>query len=507
MSTPKSPSPTSEQLIALAAALASMDPAAQGKTQPAPTFVREGTRVVLPPGMSHKELRTWSERVEKDEESMTSVSETFPGFPFDTAVHVREAVDEVFGFSTGATGFFDSSSYVSVRTGPNPGDMTQVPWGDFDVPALGKGGKLHIFSNSRSAIPNLIIAMEFQKKHRALADLLITNVRSRMRADSIYKGKAFRPTFDYLDEERPFHIVNDSPTFIDLSGVDRSRIVYSDQTRAALDISLFTPLTKPNLCRQYNIPLKRSVLLTGPYGVGKTLTARAAALEATRNGWTFIHLENPAHLANAYRLAATYAPAVVFCEDIDSQIPEGERTEALNEILNVVDGVEFKRAEVLLLLTTNHLPKIHSAMLRPGRIDTLVEITPPDAAAAINLVQLYSDGLLDPTVDLTPVGTALAGKIPAVIAETVKMAKLTALSRTDSIMGRVLPSDIVQTATLMENHIRLLEPKPVPDPAVTAVRHEISIATAGALTALHTILGASSRPSSLEEEALAGSLT
>lgn len=460
-----------------------------------PTFVREGTKVIMPDTMSHAELRKWSEQVEKDEETTTAVVETFECFPLDGANACKQAIDEIFGFSTGADGFWKSDALLSVRTGPNPTDIIQVPWGDFAVPALGKGGEIQITSNPRSRIPSLQVALTLQRKNRALASKFIARVRELIRDRSIYQGKAIRPTFKYIDEDRPFHILNDAPSFVDLSGIDRSRIVYSGPTGQALEVSLFTPITKSDLCRAYGIPLKRSVLLTGPYGTGKTLTARAAALECTRHGWAFIHCEDSNHLADAYRLASKLQPAMVFCEDIDSQIPEGARTDKLNEILNVVDGVEHKSDEIFLLMTTNHLDKIHSAMLRPGRIDTLVEITAPDAKAAVDLVRLYADGLLDPAVPLDPVGDTLAGNIPAVIAETVKHAKLTALARTDNITGQVQPRDIVDTARMMRNHVALLAPKPVLNPQVEVVQQAISIAEAGALTALNRILNSPSAAS------------
>jgi SpoVK/Ycf46/Vps4 family AAA+-type ATPase len=78
----------------------------------------------------------------------------------------------------------------------------------------------------------------------------------------------------------------------------------------------------------HKVPLKRGVLLEGPYGTGKTLTAFVTAKKCVENGWTFIMLDRVAALKEALTFARMYAPAVVFAEDIDRSV-EGERTVGL----------------------------------------------------------------------------------------------------------------------------------------------------------------------------------
>ena len=72
----------------------------------------------------------------------------------------------------------------------------------------------------------------------------------------------------------------------------------------------------------------------------------------------------------------------------------------MDEILNVIDGIESKGTEIITVLTTNNLGNITSAMLRPGRLDAIVSVRAPDAKAAQQLVRLYAGTLLAADDDL-----------------------------------------------------------------------------------------------------------
>jgi transitional endoplasmic reticulum ATPase len=127
-----------------------------------------------------------------------------------------------------------------------------------------------------------------------------------------------------------------------------------------------------------------------------------------------------------------------------------------------LDGVLSKKAEVITVLTTNHVEVIHPVMLRPGRLDAIISITPPDAETCERLIRLYGAGLIDPTTDLTEVSETLsAGKqIPATIREVVERSKLAMISAGEtSVTGRALQV----TALGMTAHLELLN-KPKTEP-------------------------------------------
>ncbi len=223
--------------------------------------------------------------------------------------------------------------------------------------------------------------------------------------------------------------------------------------------NLFTPIERTEHCRRLKIPLKRGVLLEGPYGTGKTLTAFVTAKKCADNGWTFIMLDRVSGLKDALTFARMYSPAVVFAEDID-RVVAGERSVSMDDVLNNIDGVESKGTEIITILTSNHAENINRAMLRPGRLDAVLHIVAPDAKAAEKLMRLYARGLILDTEDLTNAGVELNGQIPAVIREVVERSKLYAVSRcvTPNDEFTLKGSDLELAAKGMKEHLKLLNP-------------------------------------------------
>lgn len=141
---------------------------------------------------------------------------------------------------------------------------------------------------------------------------------------------------------------------------------------------------------------------------------------------------------------------------------EGDRDEKMDAILNTIDGVDTKGMELVVVLTTNHVDTIEPAMMRPGRLDAVISVTAPDAAAVTKLIRLYARGQLDPNTDLTRVGEKLEGQIPAVIREVVERSKLAAIHRMNADEDLTLQSaDLEIAANQMLNHVRLMTPKPI----------------------------------------------
>src|SRR5262249_22003547 len=146
-----------------------------------------------------------------------------------------------------------------------------------------------------------------------------------------------------------------------------------------IDTSILVPIMHTKEVEAQKIPLKRTILLEGPYGTGKSLTARMAARVCEENGWTFILLDRVQGLRTALEFANRYSPAVVFAEDID-RISE-ERNDAANDLINTIDGVLSKSSKIMTILTTNFADKLDKAMVRPGRLDAVISLRAPSDAA------------------------------------------------------------------------------------------------------------------------------
>ena len=204
------------------------------------------------------------------------------------------------------------------------------------------------------------------------------------------------------------------------------------------------------------MPPKRGVLFAGPYGTGKTAQAFAAALLAVKFGWTFLYLADVSQLPKAIQFSKMYGRTVIYAEDID-RVTDGERDEDMDEIFNMVDGIDTKESDILLIVTTNHLEKINKAMLRPGRLDVTIHIGPPDAEAVQRLIKGYAGDTLDASVTGEEAGLILDGQIPAVVREAVERAKLYAIDRTGGEDFKLMDSDLVDAATEVIEQVKLTE--------------------------------------------------
>lgn len=400
-------------------------------------------------------LIIWLSHYRDSFETPVSFHEEFDTFPQDGAVSVYKALTDKFGFVEHKT-FWGAAPMMQVQVGP--GQTIQVPWGSFSVPGY-EGMNLHVGTHPTKDGFHFCISGSVKKKDKHIIDDIVERVRQNLKTSSIYKGKAISLKFNDDFDPMTFSPDDVAPEFLDLTKLNEEELVLPDTLMRQVQDNLFTPVEKTDLCRKFNVPLRRGVLMSGTYGIGKTLTAQIQALKATRNGWTFIYLKDVSDLAEGLRVARQYAPAVVFAEDIDGIMDGEERDAEMNDILNTIDGIELKGKDVMVVLTTNYVEDITPAMLRPGRIDALIEMRPPDAKTAEKLLKVYGKELIDQKSDLSSVGKILDGQRPAMIAETVQRSKLSAITRmsADETVLKIEADDLEAAAITMKHHVELID--------------------------------------------------
>lgn len=426
--------------------------------------VREGKQIILPKGMSYAEGRTWLQRKEDDEEKVVAVHAEIPCFPLDGVIAFRRALEEIYGFAayTDTPTFFGPQPPYMVQVTLYDGKIETAPIGRMQPPMYEKG----FVECNANGIMSVIVAGQIKKKFESEVKSVIKKTKEFLAEKSIYRGTSFILNLDWMDNEKTFHPERHAPTFMDVSEVNENGLILNRETLFQLTANIFTLLERTDDCRRNAIPLKHGCLLVGPYGTGKTLTARVTASKAVRNNWTFIYLKTPKRVSEALKLAEMYAPAVVFTEDIDDVV-NGERDDQLNQILNTLDGVDTKDKPIITVLTTNHAENINPAMLRAGRIDTIIEFAAPDADTANRFVMLYGvddDGqklVSDFTKEeWTEVGHALSGFVPAFIAEAVQKAKRVAIHRHGAdIIGKVTAQDLLDATAGLRMHRDMVERK------------------------------------------------
>lgn len=428
-------------------------------------------QIVVPENMKLKEAIKWLQRRDADDDKEIAVQYEIDCFPLDGAVALRDVLDDIYGFVQGVDipgGWFSPDKPpVMIGVPVSATEVRQVPWGRVEIPGIAGFLQTSMVAEPQ---PRFIIAGVVKQRHKLEVQRIAEATTRRVKTHSIYKGKAIRLDLSWKRNGQDFHPTQMAPTFsIPVDKIEEKDLIFPANVQSDVDVGLFTPIVCANKCRQHKIPLHRGVLLAGDYGTGKTLTAYVTARKAVEHGFTFIYLASVLDLAEGHRFAAQYAPAVIFAEDVD-QVVKGERTDEMNEILNSLDGVDTKHGEVITVLTTNYLEKLDQAILRPGRCDTLVQVTRPDADAASRLVQLYGRGLISPKADLAKIGRALDNHLPAEIREAVERAKLAAIYRLvgsgamvdsdeQTIEGHVMDTDILAAVHAMEAQHALLAPK------------------------------------------------
>lgn len=434
-------------------------------------IVYHGEKMILPEGMSIKDAKELLTRREKYLEEEVELRETFDVFPWDGANAIDVVLTQKFGWSaaTSTPGFFGPQPprLISIEIGYSL--TKQVPWGAFSLP--GVEGRLNTsvaMKDGRFAF-QLIAAVK--RKDEATIKKIFQETRAYLKDNSIYKGQAIKMRF--LDDEGdPLQMPE--PKFLDTSTISEDMVIYPQAVQDSIAINLFTPIKRVQDCLDNGISIKRGVLLGGTYGTGKTLAATVASRIAVDNGITYVYIPRADELSHAIGFAKqNQSPAcVVFCEDIDRAL-SGERSVEMDDILNVIDGIDTKSTNVIVVLTTNDLNAINPAMLRPGRLDAVIEVLPPDAKAVGKLLRLYGKEAIDADTDLSAAAEQLAGEIPAVIAEVVKRAKLAQLAMQEpgQKVTKLSEQALFASASSMSQQLKLLKdrtsekPKEVSDVA------------------------------------------
>lgn len=414
--------------------------------------------VLVPKGCKGDKLLAVVEQDMAEDDRNVAINYSIPCFPLDGARALFKAMQKKFGWQgqLSLKGMFDEEippTVVNVEV--SPGVFEQIPWGAMQLSGI--EGYINTGFKFVDGKPLFTMGGKVKQKYKPDVHELYEQVLENLKKDSIYRGKAIRMTFVPTDFDPELYDPTMAPSFIDTKAVNASDLILPDDVMEDVDTGLFSAIELLEEMRKHQIPRKRGIMLAGPYGVGKTETARQTAKRAVDNGWTYIYLENAKQLPQGLYFAQQYQPAVVFVEDLDSVFAGEERTDEVNSVLNVVDGIDTKDSEVIVIFTTNHLDRISHAMIRPGRIDTLISFRPPDKDAALKLVHNYGRGLLDTEDDFSKIGDALNGKIPAFIREVVERSKLFALRRlvkagkpTENVKLR--SEDLMHSITIMEHH-------------------------------------------------------
>jgi hypothetical protein len=407
---------------------------------------RGGQKYVIPEGVKLQEASEFLQMMSEEEEQPTTFVRIFDARPWDGAYCAFKAMKEVFGAVAhkGKRVMFwmEPPRMISIPVGP--GEKQQVPWGEFSVATL--DGCQITFEDTEDAEKGqlFVIVVNGPKKFQAEIEGLFNLIEAACKEYSIYKGKAIEGM--------------QKPDFISVE-IDPKKVVYSESVTVQMEANVWSVIQDMELQREAELPLKRSILLHGPYGAGKSLFLGLTAKRAVESGWTFIRCRPKDSYLEVLQMAALYAPAVVAFEDVDTLAGVNSTATDVAQLLDAFDGVTAKGIEIVALLTTNHPEKIHKGMVRPGRLDAVIEIAALDEPGVRSLVTaLVPETMLAKQVNWKQVHQSMDGFMPAFIVEATGRAIRYALSRSKKIEGTLIDTeDLVNAANGLRPQLELME--------------------------------------------------
>jgi cell division protease FtsH len=228
----------------------------------------------------------------------------------------------------------------------------------------------------------------------------------------------------YMPRTKPTEIAPSSSSSVrwdDVAGVEEAK----DELREVVEF-----MRDPKRFKKLGAKVPKGILLHGPPGTGKTLLAKAVARESNakffaQSASSFVEMFaglGAARIRRLFRHARKAAPAIVFIDELDAvgatrgNDISGEKDQTLNQLLVELDG--FGEAEnVVVIAASNLLEKLDPALLRPGRFDRQILVTPPDLKGRRQILSVHTRGKpLAEDVDMEAVARQTSGMTGADLA-------------------------------------------------------------------------------------------
>ncbi|MCI4354169.1 MAG: AAA family ATPase, partial [Thermoplasmata archaeon] len=176
--------------------------------------------------------------------------------------------------------------------------------------------------------------------------------------------------------------------------------------KADIKESMIIPLMRKDVTTRFKLEPPKGILLFGPPGCGKTMLMKALASEL---GVEMISIkcsdlmskwygESENRVADLLRTARERAPCILFMDEIDAVAKRRDMYTAddvtprlLSILLSEMDGID-KSAGVIVVGSTNKPDLIDPALMRPGRLDKIIYVPPPDFNERMEITHVHLVG-------------------------------------------------------------------------------------------------------------------
>jgi transitional endoplasmic reticulum ATPase len=279
--------------------------------------------------------------------------------------------------------------------------------------------------------------------HSLSTEAAMRALRDRENRSELTVTKAdFEAALTAVDPSAMRQYVAETPhvTFDDVGGLEEAKQVLTEAVE--------WPLSYGPLFKETNTDPPSGILLYGPPGTGKTLLARALAGESDVN---FVSVAGPELIdkyvgesekavREVFDRARQAAPAIVFFDEVDAIVgTRGEASEAtervVSQLLAELDGLS-DNPNVIVLAATNRREAIDPALLRPGRLESHVEVPLPDVGARREIIAIHATGKpIADTVDLETLAGETEGLSGAQLEALVRDASMRAIRELATEIG------------------------------------------------------------------------
>jgi cell division protease FtsH len=240
-------------------------------------------------------------------------------------------------------------------------------------------------------------------------------------------------TVQLMPRVKPTHLEPGSSSSVrweDVAGLEEAK----EEMQEIVDF-----LRYPRRFERLGARVPKGILLYGPPGTGKTLLARAVARESgarfySQSASAFVEMFaglGASRIRKLFEKARKNAPSIVFIDELDAvgaaRTGHGfnrEQDQTLNQLLVELDGFSTGD-QVVVMGASNRLQDLDPALLRPGRFDRQILVSPPDLAGREEILRVHTRGKpLAADVDLGLVARQTAGLTGADLANIANEAAI-----------------------------------------------------------------------------------
>ena len=243
----------------------------------------------------------------------------------------------------------------------------------------------HLVARLRLEEGSGVALLELAAGDLSYAGKVLSEIRDRAAASSIYRGKPLEVSFAVGVKDEFGNVDQGGRMKVEFHKappLGRDDIVIDDRSWPILEHSLVSLHNNRAALERYGVALKRGFLFYGPPGTGKSFTARYLA--TVLSGATAIYCSGTAlhHVASAFNLGRLLKPAIIVMEDVDLVFASRDINPfagALGDLFDQIDAIGDNEP-ICIILTTNAIDRVEAAVKdRPGRVSQCVFFGAPSA--------------------------------------------------------------------------------------------------------------------------------